>query len=424
MSARAQTIILAVTLWSTAAHSQAPVASARAHFEAGLASIEGGEFDAALRHFREAYSLGPRFAVLYNIAQAEAALGHPVEALKAFEQYLRDGGDQITPPRRREVETLLASTRKQIGQLRISAAAPNLVRIWLDGVELGAEQLGHPLPVKVGEHRLLHASTSSPPTTEVITVVAAETTDVALPAPRALPGLLKVTCPVPGAAVDVNGLRTLTTPIVDEVTVPAGPLTVRFRRRGYRFDDVVMNITPNRVATAKCTPRLNQALPPNERALLKVTAIPNDVSVFVDGQPYRGQPLPPGPHFVQISRDGYVSKQSELRLEPGRTLTYPTTLRLTPESYARQAREAARRRSIGYVLGASGAAFLLAGGGLYSWNNGRYDDWQSSRNVSTDLDRALSIQRIDDVAIALLVAGLLSEVGAASLLLWSPPPAP
>ncbi|MBX3274489.1 MAG: tetratricopeptide repeat protein [Sandaracinaceae bacterium] len=75
---------------------------ARAAFEEGRAAYDAGEFEAAVRGFRRAYLLSPRFALLYNIAQAELRAGNDALALEAFEGFLRQA-----PPddeRRGEVE--------------------------------------------------------------------------------------------------------------------------------------------------------------------------------------------------------------------------------------------------------------------------------------------------------------------------------
>ena len=50
---------------------------------------------AALAELSRAYELVPRHEVLYNIGRVEVQLGHPVEAARAYERYLAEGGDAV-----------------------------------------------------------------------------------------------------------------------------------------------------------------------------------------------------------------------------------------------------------------------------------------------------------------------------------------
>lgn len=87
---------------SAAAQGSSADTDARAAFEEGRVAYDAGEYDDAVRAFRRAYLLSPRYPLLYNIAQAELRAGHDGLALEAFEGYLRQA-----PPddeRRGEVE--------------------------------------------------------------------------------------------------------------------------------------------------------------------------------------------------------------------------------------------------------------------------------------------------------------------------------
>src|SRR4051794_1081194 len=112
---RRAALTLTLLAFAASAHAQTPpdaTLQARAHFQAGLARAEQGNLSAALVEFEAAYTISPHFSVLYNIGQARSTLGRPVEAVAAFERYLADGGQQITPSRRQEVEALLLANRK------------------------------------------------------------------------------------------------------------------------------------------------------------------------------------------------------------------------------------------------------------------------------------------------------------------------
>jgi hypothetical protein len=77
---------------TSAAHAQTDASSdaeARRLYGEARSAFEAGEFDAAVRSFRRAYLLSPRYALLYNIGQAELRAGHDALALEAFEAFLR-----------------------------------------------------------------------------------------------------------------------------------------------------------------------------------------------------------------------------------------------------------------------------------------------------------------------------------------------
>jgi tetratricopeptide (TPR) repeat protein len=75
---------------------------ARALFEQGRTAYDAGHFDEAVRAFRRAYVLSPRFPLLYNIGQAELRAGHDALALDAFQGFLRQS--PADDARRSEVE--------------------------------------------------------------------------------------------------------------------------------------------------------------------------------------------------------------------------------------------------------------------------------------------------------------------------------
>lgn len=96
---------------------------ARVYFDQGRAAYEAGKFDEAARAFRRAYVLSPRFALLYNIGQAELRAGRDQLAIEAFEAYLRHA--PMDDPRRGEVEER-ARVLHSMGVRGESTEAPTL----------------------------------------------------------------------------------------------------------------------------------------------------------------------------------------------------------------------------------------------------------------------------------------------------------
>lgn len=85
-------LALAVASTTSGAAAQADGASdaeARGLFDEGRVAYDEGRFEDAVRAFRRAYVLSPRYQLLYNVGQAELRAGHDDRALEAFEGFLR-----------------------------------------------------------------------------------------------------------------------------------------------------------------------------------------------------------------------------------------------------------------------------------------------------------------------------------------------
>ncbi len=410
-------LLLAVLLASTVAQAEgakpAPNPLARAHFQDGLASAQRGELERALNEFRSAYRIQPHFSVLYNIGQAEATLGHPIEAIDAFERYLKDGGQQVRADRQQTVRELIATNKKLIGQLRIVAAAPDRTRIWLDGTELGPDRLAAPIALKTGEHTVLYVTGLGNPTTQRVTITSTKTEEVRIDAPAEgaqEPGQLTISCAVPGVTVDISGGPRLMTPFKGPVVVPAGQVTVRFTRAGYRQVERELRMAPRGTVSVDCNQQTLTQLSPEVRAGLRVLTTPAGAEILVNGQPFVGAPLPAGPHHLRVERSGFVPLTTTVKLTAGRTLAFDATLRPTAAEVDRREQARSRRHKLGYVIGATSAALLLTSGGLYLWNTQRFEKFEQDKATATpsrNLAFATSIQRIDDLSLGLLIGGVI-----------------
>jgi len=382
----------------------------RAHFQAGLSAARDGDLATALREFEAAYVAQPHFSVLYNIGRARAGLGRHTDAIAAFERYLLDGGAQVPEARRAEVRSLLEISRRQIGAVEIVAPEADATRVWLDGRELDRRELGQPLPLSVGSHSLIHSIRGSAPISETVEVRPATTTQVALTPPAATPlGDLHVHCDVPEVEVFVNGVSRGRTPLAGPLRLPAGNLQLHFSRPGYYVVERRFELEANASTVQDCGQRALSKLPFEVEARLKLSIEPVDSEAFVDGERFGGRPLPSGPHDLSIRRDGFVPMSKRIILSAQRTTEYAVTLKPTA-SYAARRRDAiVHRHRVGYALAGVGAALLAASAGIYIWNDGRYDRWRSG--ADRDLQRAISIQRFDDLALGLLLVGAGATTG-------------
>jgi len=156
-------LLLALTSASTTAladSANAPAASASAtaeardRFQRGVALYREGSFDAALAEFRRAYELAPNYRVLYNLGQVQVERHDSVAALDAFAQYLQQGGSEIDPERRAQIERDIWTLRGRVAELTITSNVTG-TRLSIDGVESGTLPLAAPLLVNSGVRQVL-----------------------------------------------------------------------------------------------------------------------------------------------------------------------------------------------------------------------------------------------------------------------------
>jgi hypothetical protein len=387
---------------------------ARHHFQQGVEQARQGNLVAALREFESAYGARPHFSVLYNIGQAYATLGKPVEAVASFERYLAEGGAQVSGARRAEVEQLIATNRKRIGQLRIVAPSPEETKVWLDGRELPPASLAEPVTLVAGPHSIMHSVRASSPSSQEVSVVAETTLELNLPAPsppHGEPAQLEVECAIPDVEIEVAGVSRSTTPVNAPLLIPSGALTVRFSRPGYQTITREISARPHEVLRVGCQQKITRPLPERLAGRLRVHSSPAQVEVLVDGERFVDQAIPAGIHRLRLERDGFLPRERLINVAPGKTTTIEEHLSPTAATLAQLRAQRSRKRTSGLILGSAGVVGVAFGAGLYAWNTGRFNDWQATRaRLSGDenLQRVTSLQRADDAAIGsfLLGAGL------------------
>ena len=149
--------IAAYLLAATPVVAAEPAAShrtqARGHFDRGVALAKAERFGEALSEFELAYDMSPHFSVLYNIAQALTVLGRATEASAAFERYLREGGANIEPRRRAEVEAAIVRERDKTGTLELTIDTEG-AEVAIDGKPVGRSPLTAPIRLDAGPHRV------------------------------------------------------------------------------------------------------------------------------------------------------------------------------------------------------------------------------------------------------------------------------
>ncbi|HVT08841.1 MAG TPA: PEGA domain-containing protein [Polyangia bacterium] len=131
-------------------------AEARAHFERGVQLGRDGDYRQAAAEFQRAYELSPHYAVLYNLAQAQVALGLPVEAIDTFQRYLLEGGANVPADRRAEVQATVKQQQTHVSMLTVETNVAG-ASIVVDGVSVGRSPLAGPVRVARGKHQVTAA---------------------------------------------------------------------------------------------------------------------------------------------------------------------------------------------------------------------------------------------------------------------------
>ena len=129
---------------------------ARARFKEGVDFYDKGQFENARLAFLQAYALKKHPAVLLNLAQSSAKAGHPLEAAKYFQQFIKES-TSASPAQRTDAENGLAEVRQKLGRIEIVAQAGT--EITLDEKErLGTAPFADPVDVEPGSHSLRSSS--------------------------------------------------------------------------------------------------------------------------------------------------------------------------------------------------------------------------------------------------------------------------
>lgn len=402
-------------------------------FERGYLLAEQGNLEGAIDEFQRAYALSPHYSVLYNLAQAHAAAGHPVEAVAAFRRYLTEGGDAISGARRAQVQAAMAYHGRRIGRLRLRVN-PASATISVDGRALGSARGLGELELSSGQHLVLVEAPHhlSRPIEIEIEGGLARSLNVELY--RDTPGTLQLSCPLPDVRVRVDGAEPRAFESSEIVALAAGRHEVIWERSGYLPNRRSYDVTAGARLQAPCALRLDPDFVP--LVSLRVNA-PRGTKVLIDGLARAGASLPPGRHRVQVSGPGVLPLERLVVLRAGAPLRLDLAPELGPEALrAAERRRNGQLRGAAFVVGASGIVSLSAALGLYLYNSGKRDAWERSSadlvreggtnsNVSNlneldDLiDEANAIRDRDSVALVAGAVGAMALATSATLLLWT-----
>jgi tetratricopeptide (TPR) repeat protein len=255
-----------------------PRAQAAADYARGIELADQQLYAAALEQFRAAYEKSPHFAVLYNIGQAQMALGRPIEAIEALTRYLRDGADQVPLSRREQVQAQISLLESRLAELSVTTDRPGAL-VTVDGREVGKTPLYQPIRMSAGTHTVSITMEGVAPIYKAIDLREGERKALAFvvppgvapkPEPAASPAASLLATPAP--APPPRDLRTWAT-VTAGVGVAAGAaaLGVYLWNRG-RYDDWQATSTSLQTLTPGSAAYYQAAANNNERADALTTA--------------------------------------------------------------------------------------------------------------------------------------------------------
>jgi len=236
MSSRAAALAVGLVVAGTAALAGAASADDKAeasrHFDAGVADAKAGAYREALGEFQRAFELSPNFAVLYNVAKAQAALGDAAAALGSFERYLDRGGAAIPPDRRARVAAEMKSLEPLTGTI-VARVSPAAARVTLDGAPIDAAVAARGVRANVGARKLAAAHEGYLPVEQTVDVESGRAATVSLelvPSPAdaspAVPAPKLTMIPTPPPEPDEPG------PPPKELVIPEHPAGWPWRQAG------------------------------------------------------------------------------------------------------------------------------------------------------------------------------------------------
>ena len=154
---RAAALIGVFVLAAPAAVAQPPTqdtdAEAARLFDQALQLVRDQNWAGALAAFQRAYDLSGNYVVLFNLGVCRRMLREYPEAVEAFDRYVRDGGDQISPEERADVDAYLNELRPLLATVVINVDLEGAA-VEVDGAVRGMSPLATPLLLGAGDHTI------------------------------------------------------------------------------------------------------------------------------------------------------------------------------------------------------------------------------------------------------------------------------
>lgn len=179
-------------------------AEARSAFEQGVAMSQQERWGEALDAFRRSFALVPRPSTAFNMASTLVRLGRHVEAIEAYESYLRIADPTTEAARVRDAQAQLANERTMIATI-VLTTTPNAATVRLDGRALEGSFAARELAVDIGEHTIEGAAPHFRSASTRVRVSSGERSEVTLALDPITAAQLEVVPSITAAVVSVDG---------------------------------------------------------------------------------------------------------------------------------------------------------------------------------------------------------------------------
>jgi hypothetical protein len=178
------------------APTKAAIDEARDRYKRGIRLYEEeGAVEAALIELQRAYDLAPRWQVLYNIGLVARSHRDYVTALRAFERYLADGGNQVPAARRAEVEKEMDAIRSYVAKVEVQVDVEGAA-VSVDDLGIGKSPLAEAALVNAGR-RKISATKDGQTATKSVSVAGGDSVKVELSVSEPKPSATPTPAPVP-----------------------------------------------------------------------------------------------------------------------------------------------------------------------------------------------------------------------------------
>lgn len=151
---------------------------AKQHYNNASELYKRGEYTAALAELLRTRELLKSYEVLYNIGQVRTLLNDPVGALRAYRQYLEEGGNGVSAAQREEIQKEIRGLEARVSTLHVESDQAG-AEIYVDGNLSGATPLSEPLLLTAGTHTIEVRLPSGASQTRQLTLVGARPDRVA-----------------------------------------------------------------------------------------------------------------------------------------------------------------------------------------------------------------------------------------------------
>lgn len=152
---------------------------ARGRYNRGIELYNDGDFKLALIEFERANTLRPNWRILYNIGEVHFQLNNYAAALKAFEQYLADGKNDVPEKRRATVEKDIETLKMRTAYVTVTTNVPG-AEIAIDDTPIGTTPLPPNYLTDAGNHRITASKAGFTGATKLLAIAGREHQTVAL----------------------------------------------------------------------------------------------------------------------------------------------------------------------------------------------------------------------------------------------------